>query len=135
MTHDSNLFPRVMKKTKKWCILAISGFLMAGLVWDGIVGYTPSKDGRWEEKIALEDMHDHCEILKMDCSHIQIVKRSPPLPGEACQFPDGKEPKCIKTKGSWHFVAQLKTGQLYSIVVLPDDFVFVGPYSQVYALE
>ncbi len=124
-----------MKKIIKWGALAILGFLMVGLIWDGVVGYTPSKDGHWEEKIALEDMKDHCEGLKLDCSDLRIVRRSPPVPGEACQFPDGEKPKCEKTKGSWDFVAQLKTGQEYSIVVLPDDLVFVGPYSQIHALE
>lgn len=124
-----------MKRIIKWGGLAIFGFLIVGLVWDGIVGYTPSEDGRWEEKTALEDMKNHCEIFKLDCSDLRIVKRSPPFRGDACQFPDGEKPKCEKTKGSWHFIAQLKTGQRYSIVVLPDDLVLVGPYSQIYALE
>ena len=108
---------------------------MVGLIWDGVLGYTPSNDGHWEEQIALEDMTDHCEGLKLDCSDLRIVRRSPPVPGHACQVPNGEKSKCEKTKGSWDFVAQLKTGQMYSIVVLPDDLVFVGPYSQIHALK
>ena len=124
-----------MKKIIKWGCFAVFALLLAGLIWGGLEGYTPSEDGRWEEKIAVEDMKNHCELEKLDCSDLRIVRRSPPVPGQACQFPNGEKPKCERTHGDWSFVARLKSGQEYSIVVLPDDIVFVGPYSQIYTLE
>jgi len=119
------------RKVFMWALVAGASLVVVALIWDGMKGYAPSKDGTVEAEIALDDMRRYCAASKIDCAQLNIEERRATMPSPACKEVDGKL-TCEDGKGHWEFVVRVGAGQRYLIAVLPfGSKVVPGPLSEI----